>query len=147
MALPALDYFTTMGLKNPAAKLALNEVLKAVRGRSITVKLGDETTAISVGDGKFTLYMPMPFVLTEVRASLVTGSSAGAPEFRIRQNGVSILTTNITIDAGETSSVNSTVPPVILTAALADGAAISFDVVAAGTGAKGLQFDLIGYRG
>jgi hypothetical protein len=147
MALPALDYFTTPGLTKPAAKLALDEVLKAVRGRSITVKLGDETTAITVGDGKFTLYLPMPFVLTEVRASLATASGAGAPEFRIRQNGVSILTTNITIDAGETSSLTAAVPPEILTAALADGAAITYDIVAAGAGAKGLQIDMIGYRG
>lgn len=113
---------------------------------SIIVALGDETTAITVGAGKVTMRMPYAFKLTAVRASLTTASTAGTPTIDINEGGASILSTKLTIDVNEKTSVTAATAPVISDSDLADDAELTFDIDVAGTGAAGLKVVLIGYR-
>lgn len=113
---------------------------------SIIVAVGDETTAITAGNGKVSFRMPYAFTLTEVRASLVTASSSGIPTIDINEGGVSILSTKLTIDATEKTSKTAAANPVISDANLADDAEITIDVDVAGTGAAGLKVYLIGNK-
>ena len=113
---------------------------------AITVAISDETTAITTGTAKVTFRMPFAMTLTEVRASLSTASSSGTPTFDINEAGSTILSTKLTIDANEKTSVTAATPAVISDTTLADDAEITIDIDTAGTGAKGAKITLIGYR-
>jgi len=112
----------------------------------LIIPIGDETTAITVGAAKYTFRMPYPFKLSAVRASLSTASSSGNPAVNIKEAGVSIFSTTITIDSGEKTSQTAATPAVISDPDLADDAEITIDIDTAGTGAKGLKITLIGHR-
>lgn len=107
--------------------------------------LSDETTDITTGAAKYTMRMPYAFFLTGVRASLATESSSGNPTVDINLNGSTILSTKLSIDSGEKTSVTSSVPAVVSDQTLPNDGEITFDIDTAGTGAKGLKAYLIGY--
>jgi hypothetical protein len=122
----------------------LNTAVKPLE--SIIIALSDEVTPITVGNAKVTMRMPYAFTLTAVRASLATASSSGIPTVDINESGSSILSTKLTIDAGEKTSTTAAVPVVISDPSLADDSEITFDVDVAGTGATGLKVTFIGRR-
>lgn len=113
---------------------------------SIIIAVGDETTAITTGTSKVTFRMPYAFVITAVRASLTTASSSGIPTVNIKEGGVTIFTTKLTIDATEKTSTTAAIPAVLSDVNLADDAEMAVDIDVAGTGAAGLKIALIGYR-
>lgn len=113
---------------------------------SIVISLGDESSALSTGANKVTFRMPYAFTLEKVRASLTTASSNGIPTIDILENGVSILSTKLTIDQGEKTSVTAAVPVVLSDISLADDAEITFNIDVAGLGATGLKVVLIGHQ-
>jgi hypothetical protein len=119
---------------------------EAPEPQSFMVAVSDETTAITTGTAKTTFRMPYAMNLTGVRASLNTASSSGIPTVDINEGGTSILSTKLTIDAGEKTSVTAATQAVISDASLADDAEITIDIDVAGTGAKGLKVTLIGTR-
>lgn len=110
----------------------------------LCVAVGDETTAITTGTAKVTFRMPCAVTLTSVRASLNTASSSGNPTVDINEAGTTILSTKLSIDSGEKTSLTAATPAVISDTALADDAEITIDIDTAGTGAKGLKVWLIG---
>jgi hypothetical protein len=112
----------------------------------IGVALSDETTAITTGTAKATIRAPFALTLTGVRANLNTASSSGIPTVDINVNGSTILSTKLTIDANELTSVTAATPAVISSASIGDDAIITFDIDVAGTGAKGLKVWLYGVR-
>lgn len=112
----------------------------------IGVAASDETTAITVGTGKVTFRMPFAMTVTAVRASLTTASSSGAPTIDINENGTTILSTKLTIDANEKTSTTAAAAAVISDASLADDAEITIDIDVAGTGATGVKVWLIGTK-
>lgn len=112
----------------------------------ITVPVSDETTTIQAGTSKFTFRMPFAMTLSSVRASLGTYSSSGVVTVDINEGGVSILSTKLTIDAGEKTSTTAATPAVLSDTGLADDAEITVDIDTAGTGASGLKVTLLGAR-
>lgn len=108
--------------------------------------LSDETTNITTGTAKLTARTPYPFHVVEVRSSVSATSSSGLVTVDIKEAGTTILSTALSIDASEKTSTTAATPAVISDADLADDAEMTFDVTAAGTGAKGLKVKLIGYR-
>jgi len=111
----------------------------------IIVALSDETTALTTGDAKATFYMPFAFTLTQFVIGVTTQSSSGSITVDMNEAGTTVLSTKATIDASEDLSTTGT-PAVISDASLAQWAKITFDLDAAGTGAKGLKAYLIGTR-
>lgn len=91
-------------------------------------------------------YCRAPYVMTidEVRASLIDASSSGAVTIDINVNGSTILSTKLTIDATETTSVTAATPAVISGPGINDDDLITIDIDGAGTDAKGLIVTLIG---
>jgi hypothetical protein len=91
---------------------------------------------------------PRAFTLTGVRASLLTADSAALITVDIKKNGVTMLTTLITIDATEKTSETAATPAVIDATAgvadIADDDEITADITVAGTEAAGLIVTLIG---
>ncbi len=114
---------------------------------SLTVALSDLTTALTAGTAKETIRMPYAFTLTGVRAYLATAQTSGSIlTVDINENGVSILSTKLTIDNSEKTSTAAAVAAIISDVNLADDAEITFDIDQVGSGGAGLKVVLIGYR-
>ena len=113
---------------------------------SFIIAASDETTALSTGTAKATFRMPYAFTLTGVRASVGTAPVGSVITVDINEAGSSILSTKITIDAGEKTSTTAATAPVISDSALADDAEITIDIdtVGSSTAGAGLKVTLIG---
>lgn len=112
----------------------------------------DRTTAITIGSTKGSRLCPFDFYVVEALASL-EGQVQGAGSIftvDVNDDGVSILSTKLTIDNGEYSSIDAATPPVLTTPAgvlIARGSKIDADVDQVGDGsAKGLVVYLRGYQ-
>lgn len=109
------------------------------------IKVVADDTIVTTGDGKFIFAIPIDLdstLLSALAAYVTTVSSSGTPTVQIRNvtTGHDMLTTPITIQAGDTTSYTSPAPPVVNStyATVTYGDLIAVDVDAAGTGAKGL---------
>lgn len=144
------------GAAGRLAKGAAFQVLRMNSGASaqewagpvscIPIACGDEVTPITTGNAKVTFHMPFAMTLTEVFAGLTTAQASGSIfTVDINEAGVSILSTKLTIDNTEETSLTAATPPVMSDTALAKGAKITIDVDQIGTsGAAGLKVYLIG---
>lgn len=115
----------------------------------IGIACSDETTALTTGTAKATFRMPYAMTLTAVRASLTgAGSTSGTTTIDINEAGTTVLSTKLTIDAGEKTSTTAATAAVISDSALADDAEITIDIDAVSGGADetGLKVWLIGTR-
>lgn len=113
----------------------------------LVVACSDEDTPITTGTTKVTFRMPRGVTLTAVRAHLKTAAATGTFTVDINEGGTTILSTKITIDATEKTSVTAATPPVISDANLADDAEMTVDVDDDADGsASGLKITLIGTR-
>mgnify|MGYP006432774311 CR=1 FL=1 len=115
--------------------------------QSLIVSCSDETTALTTGTAKTTFRMPYAFTVTNVKASLTTaGTGVSLVTVDINEDGTSILSTKITIDATEKTSTTATTPPVILDTSLADDAEMTIDIDTIDTDnvATGLKVYIIG---
>lgn len=111
---------------------------------SITFALSDMTTALTTGTNKNYWYAPAAgLTIKGVRATLATASSSGTPTVDINEAGTTILSTKITIDANEWDSATAATAPVISDSAIAGNAKVDFDIDVAGTGAAGLQVQIL----
>lgn len=107
----------------------------------------DETTDLTTGI-KSTWRTPYAFTVTGVRASVGTAPTGANITVDILQNGVSILSTNITIDATEKTSVSAATQPVILTSALTDDSEITINLTVIGStiAGAGLKCTILGHE-
>jgi hypothetical protein len=112
----------------------------------LVVAASDESTALTTGMAKITFRMPRAVTLSSVRASLTTAQASGSIfTVDINEGGTSILSTKLTIDNTEKTSVTAATPPVISDANLADDAEMTIDIDQIGNGtATGLKVMLIG---
>ena len=121
-----------------------------IQPQSIIVAASDETTAITTGTAKTTWRMPYPFQILAVKASLTTaGGTSGTTTIDINDDGTSILSTKLTIDQGELSSVTAATSYVLASTGytiLPDSSmTIDVDAVSGGGSETGLKVELIGY--
>jgi hypothetical protein len=126
----------------------------------IAVAASDETTAITAAAGKVKFRMPYAFNVDSVRCSLSTAqNTTGAGSIftvDINEgdadldggNPVSILSTKVTIDDDETTSMTAATAPVLSDVVLAADAEMSIDVDAIGDSADaaGLKCSIIGHQ-
>jgi len=112
----------------------------------LMITIGDETSDITTGTAKVTFHMPYEFSLTKVKAGLTTASSSGNPAFDLNDDGVSVFSTTLTIDANETFSDTAVTAAVLTssTVVIASGSVMTIDIDTAGTGAKGAKLYLTG---
>lgn len=113
----------------------------------MVVACSDEDTPIVAGVAVMTFRMPRVVTLIAVRAHLKTPATTGTFTVDINEGGSTILSTKITIDATEETSVGAATPPVISDPNLADDAEMTVDVDDDASGdATGLKITLIGTR-
>jgi len=115
-------------------------------GRFIAIKVIDDATTLTTGDGKVIFNVPLELdntLIISAHAFVSTVSSSGAVTVQIRNvtDSVDVLSTAITIDQSEFDSYTAATPPVILfaNAQFAKSDRIAIDVDGAGTGTKGLS--------
>jgi len=110
----------------------------------IQLSCSDLTTALAPATNVGYVRAPRAFMITAIRASLLTASSSGVVTIDVNKNGSTILSTKLTIDANETTSVTAATPPVISDTAVADDDLLAIDIDGAGTNAAGLILTFIG---
>lgn len=113
--------------------------------RVIQVKVIDDLTTLTTGDGKVIFLVPQElngYNLVGANAFVTTVSSSGTPTIQIRNvtDAVDMLSTRITIDANEYTSYTAAAAAVVDATYddVATGDRLAVDVDVAGTGAKGL---------
>jgi biotin carboxyl carrier protein len=113
--------------------------------RVIQVKVIDDLTTLTTGDGKVIFLVPQElngYNLVGANAFVTTVSSSGTPTIQIRNvtDSVDMLSTRITIDASEYTSYTAAAAAVVNATYddVATGDRLAVDVDVAGTGAKGL---------
>ena len=112
----------------------------------ISVACSDETSDIQTQDAIVTFRTPFAITLTDVRASVTTAPVGASLVLDINEGGTSILSTSLSIDAGEKTSTTAATAAVISDTTLADDAEITIDItqVGATTSGRGLKVTLIG---
>lgn len=134
------------GVTAGGVPLAKESALSAAATQCIAIACSDETTALTAGTAKVKFRMPYAFSLTGVKASLSAAQTGGSIfTVDINADGVSILSTKLTVDNTELTSATASTAVVISTTTLADDVEISIDIDQIGNGtAKGLKVYLIG---
>jgi hypothetical protein len=93
----------------------------------ISAATSDVESDLSAGTDKAVFFMPYNMELSEVFAGLGTVCSGSTFITDVNLNGTSILSTKISIDAGESTSLTAATPPVISTSTLTKGGKITVD--------------------
>lgn len=111
-----------------------------------TVAVTGETTAVAAGTAKATFRQPRKITLTAVRAALKTAQASGSIlTIDVNVNGATILSTRLTVDNTERTSVTAAIPPVIGAAVINADDEITIDVDQVGDGtAAGLKVQFLG---
>ena len=110
--------------------------------RYLNLRVLEKDTAVTVADGiGGDFELPFAGTFTQIGAYVDTaGSSTGTFTIVVKLNGTSILSTPITIDAGEKSSRTSAVPPVLSTTTFTAGDVLTVQVTGVhATAAQGLS--------
>ena len=115
----------------------LSFVDRATVGKSLTVACSDETSDLTTGAAKATFRMPEAATITGVRASVTTAPVGSALTVDINESGTTILSTKLTIDAGEKTSTTAATAAVISDTSIADDAEMTIDIDAIGSSTAG----------
>lgn len=124
---------------------------------AIAIVCSDRTTPIVAAIDVGSYVLPFAMTLTDVQAQLLDGATSGTFTVDINAAGSTILSTKLTIDAGETSSLTAATPYVFVafnatttrakSVPIARGAKVSMDIDDDASGdALGLIVTLIGWR-
>jgi len=116
--------------------------------QSFIIACSDESSDLETGNNKCRIRTPYAFTLTAVRASVNTAPTGSTISIQITEGGSDILSTPITIDTSELTSVSAATAPVISDNSLADDAIIGIDLdqVGSSDAGTGLKVTLIGYK-
>jgi len=137
-----------MTKKNFVSGIVKGDMAANVLDQSIIIAVSDETTALTTGTGKVTFRMPYAFTLSAVRASVTTAPTGSVLTVDINEGGTTILSTKLTIDAGEKTSTTAATAAVISDTSLADDAEMTIDIDTIGStvAGAGLKVTLIGSK-
>jgi hypothetical protein len=110
--------------------------------RTITVPLVAETVTVTAQAGARRILAPFAIKLTEIRFYVVTAGTT-ATTIDVNVGGTSILNAPVSVSANSTYA-STTSFTALSTGTIALNGVISFDIDAAGTGARGVQVTLVG---
>lgn len=121
--------------------------LKTKIDECLSFALSDETTNLIVGN-LISFRMPYAMTLSEVRISVNDAPTVSSLIVDVKESGVSIFSTLVSIDASELTSVTAATPAVISDPNLADDALITINTtqIGGGNAGKGLKLLLKGKK-
>ena len=114
----------------------------------LAIASSDEETVLTTGTAKSTFRNVGKFYATSVRASLtVAGTTSAITTVDINVGGSTILSTKLTVDLTEKTSVTAATPAVLSSNLIADDSEITIDidVVSGGATEKGLKVYILGF--
>lgn len=116
---------------------------------SFIVGLSNETSDLEAGSEKISFRVPFNFLLQEIRGSLNVASTGSSVIVDLNVDGNSILSTPLSIDAGELTSTTASVLPVFSSSLIPDDSRVSLDIdqIGSTTAGAGLKITLSGRRG
>jgi len=120
--------------------------------QSFVIALSGETGDIETGTGVSYFRLPFGFTLTELpRASVSTAPAGSVLTVDINVGAstpATILSTKLTIDANEKTSISASTPCVLSSSVFNSDDIVSFDIdgVGSSTAGVGLKVELIGIR-
>ena len=118
-------------------------LLAAAGTEAFQIAMSDYTTALTTGTGKAGWIVPYNCTINEVFIGLAESqSTSGSVTADAKIGSTSIFSTLPSIDANEDTSLTG-VAAVVSTTALTKGQKVTFDITAAGTGAKGLIMTIV----
>ena len=128
--------------------IAPSAVIVASQKYDLVVAASDETTPLTSSVAPLTTFrVPRSFTLTNIRATLTTAQSLGTQLLTIdvRKNNTSIMSTKITFDNNEKTSLTASNQPVLTTTDILDDDEFTVYCNSVGDpGASGLKIILIG---
>lgn len=133
----------TVGIPSTAES---NDIVEFPRIEPLLYALSDNETPLSGTGILDTSRIPFACNAFNLRGNLKTASSSGNVQVDALINGVSILSTKLTIESGEKTSVLATTQPVFSTFSISDDDELSFSLISSGSGAIGLKVALYVYR-
>lgn len=108
--------------------------------KEIMVAASDETTALTTGTAKVTFRAPEDMYLNSSylpRASVTTAPTGATLTVDIDDDGSSIFSTTLTIDASEKTSTTAATPCVLSSSSIADDSEITVDITQVGSTVAG----------
>ena len=108
------------------------------------IACSDETSAITTGTAKATFRMPWAATLVAVKAGLTTAPTGANFVADINKGGTTVLSTKLSVDAGEKTSYTAATPAVISVPSFAidDEVTIDFDQVGSTIAGAGVKITL-----
>jgi hypothetical protein len=130
---------------SPSAITGTAVITTDARAR-LVIACSNETSDLTVGANKVTFRSPYALTLTSVRASVNTAPTGSTLIVDINENGTSVLSTKLSIDANEKTSLTAVSPAVISDSFIANDAEITIDIdqIGSAIAGKGLKVVLIG---
>lgn len=116
---------------------ALDDVVGEHLEQAYCYALSDNTTALTTGATDRPYRVPYALNLTGLRAYVDTAPTGAALTVDINEDGSTILSTKLTIDADEKTSTTAAAAHVFSDTAIADDAVISFDLDTVGSAVAG----------
>ena len=113
--------------------LATKEYADLGRRESLGFALGTETDVALTGQ-RVSFVMPFAGTIDEIIVSNIIAHTAGAFTLDVNKNTATILSTKLTVDPNETSSITALTPPVYLTTTFAKGDIFTVDIDSVATG-------------
>lgn len=110
--------------------------------RLFPVAIGDETTPLTAGAAKVQFHWPCTGTLNEIWAGVRTVQTSGSIlTFDVNDGGSTMLSTKITIDNNEDTSLTAAAQPVLSDTAVTKGGSVTIDIdqVGAATAAAGAK--------
>lgn len=119
----------------------------AINFEQIVIAFSNETDALTAGTNKVKFPVLYNFYVVAIHAFLSTAqATGGVVTIDVNDDGASILSTKVTIDNTENTSVTAATQPVLSANSIAANSVISIDVDSIGDGtAKGGKIILVGY--
>lgn len=138
-----LEFHSISGDTYLDAELAEDQVNLRLTGSpmDLSFAISDETTAITTGTSKITIYAPYDFEITKIKASVSVSGSTDS-EFDVNVNNSSVLSSVLTLSSGDyvtgTTSLSTT--------SVVEDDKITVDIDTAGTDAAGAKIYILGTR-
>jgi microcystin-dependent protein len=114
-----------------------DDILAEAREEVVTVELAGSGTLPTSSAGAAYYRVPWAATLTAVKANRNGTNSNGAVTIDVNEGGTSVLSTEITIDQNEATSLTAATPAVISDSAIANDALLTFDIDSANTSDEG----------
>ena len=114
-----------------------DDILAEAREEVVTVELAGSGSLPASSAGAAYYRVPWAATLTAVKANRNGTNTNGSVTIDVNEGGTSVLSTEITIDQNEATSLTAATPAVISDSAIANDALLTFDIDSANTSDEG----------